>query len=237
LKSLLLSISAALLAFDCAGALAQRASLDTMEQRVSPCTVCHGAEGRATREGYYPRIAGKPAGYLYNQLLNFRDGRRHFPIMVYLTELQNDAYLREIAEYFAAERVPYSPPEAQHVDPAVLSRGRQLAMEGDPGLRIPPCRACHGEKLLGVAPAVPGLLGVSRDYLVAQLGAWRNGIRATVAPDCMAALAPRMRSEDVEAVTAWLASQAVPDDTEPDGTFAHPPPLTCGSIPEAQQAP
>ena len=28
------------------------------------CTGCHGAEGRAASDGYYPRIAGKPAGYL-----------------------------------------------------------------------------------------------------------------------------------------------------------------------------
>ena len=66
------------------------AALDSMEQRVQPCTACHGNEGRATREGYYPRIAGKPSGYLFNQLLNFRDGRRRFPMMVYLADLQND---------------------------------------------------------------------------------------------------------------------------------------------------
>ena len=27
------------------------------------CTTCHGKEGRAGPDGYYPRIAGKPAGY------------------------------------------------------------------------------------------------------------------------------------------------------------------------------
>ena len=49
---------------------------DTIAQRVVACTGCHGKEGRAAPDGYYPRIAGKPAGYLYNQLLHFRDGRR-----------------------------------------------------------------------------------------------------------------------------------------------------------------
>ena len=55
---------------------------DSMAQRMLPCTVCHGAQGRVAPDGYYPRIAGKPAGYLYNQLLNFRDGRRHYGPMV-----------------------------------------------------------------------------------------------------------------------------------------------------------
>ena len=33
---------------------------DTMAQRVQPCTVCHGPEGRASNAGYFPRIAGTP---------------------------------------------------------------------------------------------------------------------------------------------------------------------------------
>ena len=44
---------------------------DTIARRVVACAACHGNEGRATNEGYYPRIAGKPRGYLFNQLLNF----------------------------------------------------------------------------------------------------------------------------------------------------------------------
>ena len=76
--------------------------LDSIEQRVKPCTSCHGNEGRATREGYFPRIAGKPAGYLFNQLVNFREGRRQFPMMTYIAQYQSDAYLREIAAYFVS---------------------------------------------------------------------------------------------------------------------------------------
>src|SRR5688500_1472574 len=41
---------------------------NTMAQRMQACVVCHGKEGRATNAGYFPRIAGKPLGYIYNQL-------------------------------------------------------------------------------------------------------------------------------------------------------------------------
>ena len=75
--------------------------LDTIAQRAQACTPCHGKEGRVGPDGYYPRIAGKPAGYLFNQLVNFRDGRRYFPMMNYLTGRQRDDYLKELAEYFA----------------------------------------------------------------------------------------------------------------------------------------
>ncbi len=204
--------------------------LDSIEQRVKPCTSCHGNEGRATREGYFPRIAGKPAGYLFNQLVNFRDGRRHFAMMSYMAQLQTDDYLREIATYFGGLRVPYPPPHPTAVSSTVRDRGRQLVMEGDPALSLPACNSCHGKRLLGVAPVVPGLLGVSQDYLTAQLGAWRMAVRAAAAPDCMKVIVQRMRPEDLNAATAWLASQAVPDDAEPDASFETTPQLKCGSI-------
>ena len=49
---------------------------DTLAQRLVPCTLCHGKEGRAASDGFYPRIAGKPAAYLLHQLDNFRGERR-----------------------------------------------------------------------------------------------------------------------------------------------------------------
>src|SRR3954470_11098712 len=91
---------------------------DNMAERVRACTACHGKEGRATSDGYYPRIAGKPAGYLYHQLLNFRDGRRHYGLMTQMVDLLSDDYLREIAEHYAAIELPYPPPQAAAVPPA-----------------------------------------------------------------------------------------------------------------------
>jgi cytochrome c553 len=237
-RSIVARISIALLAFGCAHADdTPGTALDSMEQRVKPCTSCHGNEGRATREGYFPRIAGKPPGYLFNQLVNFQEGRRHFPIMTYIAQFQTDDYLHEIAAYFGAQRAPYPPPEPTKSTAAVLDRGRQLVTEGDKSLNIPACKSCHGSRLLGVAPAVPGLLGVSQDYLTAQLGAWRSGIRAAAAPDCMGQLVHRMHPEDLDATTAWLASQPVPEGAEPETSFEQSPPLRCGSILQGNQPP
>jgi len=76
------------------GAVAQDILPDTITQRVAACFACHGKEGRAASDGFYPRIAGKPAGYLFNQLINFREGRRTYPLMMYMVDHQSDAYLR-----------------------------------------------------------------------------------------------------------------------------------------------
>jgi cytochrome c553 len=92
--------------------------------------------------------------------------------------------------------------------------------------------ACHGERLGGVAPAIPGLLGLPRDYINAQFGAWRNQVRRAHAPDCMAMIASRLSLADVAAVSSWLAAQPVPADARPADSIARPLPLACGSAPE-----
>ena len=71
--------------------------VDSLEARVQGCVTCHGQSGQGTNNGYFPRIAGKPAGYLYNQLVAFRDGTRRYAPMNYLVAYMPDAYLREIA--------------------------------------------------------------------------------------------------------------------------------------------
>ena len=213
---------------------------DSMAQRLLACTACHGEQGRAGPDGYYPRLAGKPAGYLYHQLLNFRDGRRHYGLMTGMVDPLSDAYLMEIARHFAALELPYPAPPPASVPPALLRRGEVLARQGDVARGVPACIQCHGIRLTGVAPDIPGLLGLPRDYLNAQLGAWQTGERRAHAPDCMAQIARRMDAADVSAVAAWLAAQPVPVPSGPAATMPAPTPgatrWRCGSAPAVQAA-
>lgn len=186
-----------------------------MKERMQACTACHGKAGVATPQGYFPRIAGKPAGYLYHQLRHFREGRRQNPAMRHLLQHLSDDYLREIADYFSALDLPYPPPQTTTVAPALLARGAQLVRQGDPARQLPACTACHGAAMTGRLPSTPGLLGLPRDYVVAQLGAWRTGSRKAGAPDCMAQVARRLSPEDIHAVSQWLAAQPVPGRGHP----------------------
>ncbi len=209
---------------------------DTMAQRTLACTACHGAQGRAAPDGYYPRIAGKPAGYLYNQLLNFRNGHRTYQLMTQMVEPLSDSYLREIAEYFAALELPYPAHSSVPVSVQELQRGEQLVRHGDTALRIPACEQCHGVALTGMQPSIPGLLGLPRDYLKSQLGAWSSGQRHAHAPDCMATIAQRLSAADAGAVTGWLASRPLPAVTKPAARLTAPLPLECGSAFDASSA-
>ena len=150
---------------------------DTIGQRMQPCMVCHGPEGRATTQGFFPRIAGKPAAYLYHQLIAFREGRRSNSTMAYFVDHMTDAYLQEIADYFAGLDLPHPPPRPAQATPTQLARGETLVRHGDRALGVPACAACHGVTLTGALPAIPSVLGLPREYLQLQFGSWRVGVR------------------------------------------------------------
>ncbi|MBB3228751.1 cytochrome c553 [Luteibacter sp. Sphag1AF] len=203
---------------------------DTLKQRIAACTSCHGEQGQGGDNGFNPRLAGKPAGYLVRQMQDFKQGLRHYPIMEYMVTPLTDDYMREIAAYFSAQEVPYAPQPAQRLPASALARGEQLVTKGDAARQVPACMSCHGVKLTGVQPAIPGIVGLPYDYLSAQLGSWRTQTRTATAPDCMATVASRLTASDISAVAAWLAVHPIPDDPRPAEISEGPLPMHCGSV-------
>src|SRR5215467_6019325 len=201
---------------------------DTIEARVLACAPCHGTVGQGTDNAYFPRLAGKPAGYLFNQLVAFKNGRRHYPPMNYLLQYLPEDYLKVMADYFASQKPPLPPPAVPDVSKEMVSLGEQLIAGGDAKRGIPACTSCHGPQLTGMEPAIPGLLGLRPTYISAQLGAWRYGTRTATEPDCMQIVAGHLTEEDVKAIAAFLASRPAPPDPSPSpqGTFSLP--FACG---------
>jgi cytochrome c553 len=204
-------------------------TLDSMEARVQGCVTCHGRNGEGANGGYFPRIAGKPAGYLYNQLVAFRNGTRQYAPMNYLVAYLPDAYLREMATYYAKLRPAFEARDPAPADAAMLERGRAIATAGDPRMAIPPCIACHGSRLTGMEPGIPGLVGLRAPYIAAQLTRWRVGSRHAAEPDCMKRIVSRLSEADVAAVAAWLARQEPPADPSPESSNLVRMPYACGS--------
>jgi cytochrome c553 len=203
--------------------------LDSMEARVQGCVTCHGQSGQGTNDGYFPRIAGKPAAYLYNQLVAFRDGTRRYPPMNYLVAYLPDEYLREIADHFSKLRPPFAAREETVASAATLARGQALAISGDGTLGIPACVSCHGAGLTGMNPGIPGLVGLRSSYIAAQLTRWRVGERHAAEPDCMKRVALKLTDPDIAAVSLWLARLAAPKDSSPETSNLVRMPFACGS--------
>lgn len=203
---------------------------DTLEQRLLACATCHGKQGEGvTKNEAYPRLAGKPNGYLYNQLLNFREGRRRYAVMNYMVSYLSDAYLYEIARYYSKLSPPY-PARRSHASREVLARGEALVTRGDPTRKLPACVDCHGTALSGMAPAIPGLIGLSPLYIGQQMGAWKSRHRRAKEPDCMAQVAALLELDEISAIAAWLTTRPPPTGAVP--ALSHPEklPLECGSV-------
>ena len=115
-------------------------------------------------------------------------------------------------------------------------RARQLVTQGDTRLGVPACAACHGADLAGLEPGIPALLGLPPDYIVAQLGAWRTGVRTAAAPDCMAQVAKALEPADLRRVAAWLSTQGADHSLPPAPAGRFAPPVACGSVPGAETA-
>ena len=203
---------------------------DTIEQRLLACALCHGKNGEGLQKNeYYPRLAGKPVGYLYNQLINFRDKRREYALMNYMVAFLSDGYLYEIAAHYASLQPPFPAP-TKRASADELALGGKLVNEGDAARKLPSCASCHGKALTGLEPAIPGLLGLYPPYIAAQLGAWKNNTRHAMKPDCMHEVAKMLTPTDISAVTGWLVAQTVPADARPAAAGSLKLPLECGGL-------
>lgn len=206
-------------------------AVDPDAQRLAACAACHGPLGQAAgnADSYVPHLAGKPAGYLFEQLRAFRDGRRAYAPMAWLTRNLDDDYLEEMAGFYARQ----APPPARNLstddlDPSSRRRAEQLVYEGD--AQRPACAACHGVDLAGLQPGVPALTGLPADYVIAQLGAWRTGVRRARAPDCMADIARSLPAEDLRLLGEWLSVQPHSDQARPAAAGSFTLPVDCGAL-------
>ena len=201
-----------------------------MEARVQGCVTCHGQSGQGTNNGYFPRIAGKPAGYLYNQLVAFRDGTRSYPPMNYLVAYLPDAYLREMAralrEAAPAVRAAGS---RRAVAARLIERGKTLVDAGDAAKQIPAVRRLprHGTHRHGARHSRPRRPAPDLHRRPAHALARRRAPRRRARLHEAHRHAP-VRT-DVAAVAAYLATQEPPSDPSPESANLVRMPIACGS--------
>jgi cytochrome c553 len=178
-----------------------------MRHRLAACATCHGKNGGGDLQdgGVYPRLAGQPEDYLYEQLLHFKSTRRTgippVSIMHRLLSGLPASYLQLVARFYHEAEPPFPllPPRI----PAGWKRGRELVRHGVPDKRIAPCSRCHGADLEGRAPSVPALAGQYARYLTVQFEHWKQGARHN---PVHAHIAETLTSRDIQAISHYLAS-------------------------------
>lgn len=167
------------------------------------CSSCHGAHGKS-ESPMFPRLDAQVPHYLEAQLKGFRNrGRGETDAQAFMWGIASqldDATITSLAEYYARQSAPPGPAG----DPALMDRGKEIFEHGLPAEGVPACASCHGAQAQG-NDTFPRLAGQHAEYLLRQIGVFKNGTRAN-AP-VMQAVAHTLTDEQEKAVAAFLQAQ------------------------------
>ncbi len=191
------------------GSIAQEGDAERGEAASATCVACHQANGGGMNipgGESWPRLAGLNANYIAKQLHDFKAGDRQNATMVTFANMLDDQQIADVASYYS--QLPATPGQGgDNADEALLARGVQLAERGDWNAYIVSCKSCHGPGGQGVGETFPGIAGQHAGYISAQLNAWKSDTRGNDPQNLMGAIAKRMSEEDIQAVSAWYATQ------------------------------
>ncbi len=189
--------------------VAQEGDAERGEAASATCVACHQANGGGMNISggeSWPRLAGLNSNYIAKQLHDFKAGDRQNATMVTFANMLDDQQIADVAAYYS--QLPATPGQGgDNADEALLARGEQLAERGDWNAYIVSCKSCHGPGGQGVGETFPGIAGQHAGYISAQLNAWKSDTRGNDPQNLMGAIAKRMSEEDIQAVSAWYATQ------------------------------
>ncbi len=168
---------------------------------IGTCGACHGVDGNTTNP-MFPRLAGQHAGYLAQQLREFKDHKRSDPdalaYMYGMASPLSNATIEALAQYFARQTAG---PGKRHATTEVAV-GNRIYHQGIAAQGVPACSACHGPGGLG-NKQFPRLAGQHAEYIVMQLRYYRHKLRQGAVMQSVAAMLHRSQRR---AVADYLAS-------------------------------
>jgi cytochrome c553 len=168
------------------------------------CASCHGVDGAGNAQAGFPTLAQLPPAYFAKQIADFKAGTRTHPVMTPIAQAMSVEDAVSAARHYAGQPRPKA--GASTVDPAVIARGKHLAINGAGDRQVPPCFKCHAVDGLGVAPAFPAIAGQHAAYTVSQLQAWKTGARTNDPQKLMKAVAEKLTDDDIRSVAEYLAT-------------------------------
>lgn len=151
------------------------------------CAGCHGEQG-VSGTPTTPSLAGQDAEYTAAALRAYKDGTRSNETMKGLATPLDDAAIKNLAAYYAAQQ-----PQAPKVRKPLTTQEWTER-----------CERCHGLNGNSTSPRLPALAGQRTDYLVKVLHAYRTGARKS--PE-MAAMSGDLTENDIDNLAAYFAGQ------------------------------
>jgi cytochrome c553 len=133
------------------------------ESKAAECAGCHGAGGvSAGLPG--PSLAGQNEAYLVGALKAYANGARTNPMMSAAAGGLSEQDTGNLATYYAGQKCDSTLTADQQAESATRAAAAT-------------CAACHGANGRSSNRAWPNLVGMSKDYLVSALKAYKEGAR------------------------------------------------------------
>ncbi|MFB1487151.1 MULTISPECIES: cytochrome c [unclassified Thiocapsa] len=171
------------------------------------CVACHAEDGTSPMPNT-PRLASQHATYLVKQMKDYREGRRTSEVMGNFIGGLTDEEIPHVAAFYAAQKAR----PGVVTDPSLLTLGRKVYDDGNPGSGIPSCSGCHGDEGEGTR-RFPRLAGQDVGYTVEQMRRYAVGER-TNDRGLMQTVADRMSEAETLAVAQYVASLMVLETEE-----------------------
>ncbi|MGM0676960.1 MAG: c-type cytochrome [Pseudomonadota bacterium] len=169
----------------------------------TPCIACHQADGNSVNPEW-PKTAGKDAGYIFKQLMDYKSGDRSHPLMNPQVADLDEQDMRDLAAYFSNQETA---PGRTSADDETLALGKQVYFGGNVSDGVAACVACHGPDGKGNPAAVfPKLAAQHGTYSLDQLNQFSSGQRHNDPGRMMRTIASRMSEEEMKAVSEYIAT-------------------------------
>jgi len=179
---------------------ANAADAEAGKTKSAVCAACHGVDGNSSNPAW-PSLAGQHASYIYKQLMDFKQGRRINAQMTGMVAPLNEDDMKDLAAYYESLS-----PKPVSYDAALIEKGENIYRGGIIDAGVAACIGCHSPSGAGNGPAGwPSLKSQHPEYIVAQLQAFKQGLRANDNGRMMRNLVTRMSDEEMQAVAAYIA--------------------------------
>jgi cytochrome c553 len=162
------------------------------------CAACHGVDGNSGTPAY-PKLAQQHPEYLVKQLQEFKSDKRNNAIMKGFASTLSDEDMKNIAFWVTSKKAK----TGYASDKSMVTLGERIYRGGIADRQVPACAGCHSPNGAGIPAQYPRLSGQHADYAIAQLTAFRDGVRKNSLQ--MTQVAAKMNDREIKAVSDYVA--------------------------------
>ncbi|GAB4213750.1 MAG: c-type cytochrome [Rhodoferax sp.] len=162
------------------------------------CAACHAPDGNSLIP-VNPKLAQQHPEYLIKQLTEFKAGKRENAVMNGMAAPLSPEDMRNIAYWLGSKKATAGAAKEKEL----VLMGEKIYRGGLPDRQIPACAGCHSPNGAGIPAQYPRLSGQHAEYTVAQLSAFRDGVRKNSAQ--MTQVAAKLNDREIKAVADYIA--------------------------------